>query len=319
MFIDKRFIILQKGGIMKRKKTVGEKSPNLSEQPEISDEQQIEASSDEGEVNASITDQAFTDDIPEPGVKDEGIVAGFDNAADNEEELIAKKEEEDKADLPKKPFRPAIFGLGVLCGLIVAMIIFGVYYYLAGQEVCNGYNSVTNSEKKLTSLITSQKNREATTPSECPTVLSETEKAEISDWKIYQNEQYKISFKVPSGWLQEKPATANQFFFKAPGEVSAYLTVGMDLATISSVKDGYRLTSTTTQKVACQVAKTTTYTDAENNSDQIEKNKLQIVKFSALDIPYQFDYNWQNDVGASMSADYQDIFKLILKTVTLND
>ena len=94
---------------MKKKKTVGEKSPKLSEQPEISDEQQREVSSDEGEVNASITDQAFTDDIPEPGGKDEGIVAGFDNAADNEEELIAKKEEEDKADLPKKPFRPAIF------------------------------------------------------------------------------------------------------------------------------------------------------------------------------------------------------------------
>jgi len=197
------------------------------------------------------------------------------------------------------------------------MIIFGVFYYLAGEEVCSGYNSVTNSEKKLTSLITSQKNRDSAALNECSSDLTEAEKIEIADWKTYQNEKYNISFKIPSDWLEKSSESANQFSFESPEAGAASLIVGMDLGAISLVKDGYKLVSSTTQKVACQKAKVTTYNDKDNSSELVEKNRQQIVKLSVSDIPYQFDYNWQTGLGASISTDYLDRFNLILKTVVI--
>jgi len=302
---------------MKKKKSDNGKSTKSAEQPESLNIRQDDTISDEGEVNPAITDQAFLNDITEPEVKNEGIVANFDNAADNEEKLIAKKEAVEKVEPTKKPFRPAIFGLGVVCGLIVAMIIFGVFYYLAGEEVCSGYNSVTNSEKKLTSLITSQKNRDGATLNECSSDLTEAEKNEIADWKTYQNEKYNISFKIPSDWLEKSSESANQFSFESPEVGAASLIVGMDLGAISLVKDGYKLVSSTTQNVACQKAKVTIYTDKDDSSELVEKYRQQIVKLSVSDIPYQFDYNWQTGLGASISTDYLDRFNLILKTVVI--
>ncbi len=300
---------------MAKKTTNNKQRVEPKNKPTVKDDQAGKPEDDDGEVDPAATEKAFADELGTIETEEEadGGPLKFDPEANDEPEEIAKKEAQMVTVPTRKAVRPAIFGLGVLSGIIIAMIIFGIYYYMVGQEVCDSYNSVTNSEKKLTSLITSQNNRETKISDACPTVLTETDNLEIANWKTYKNEKSGLSFLIPADWQESKPATTNQFFFKAPGDVAATLNVGIGEAASITTVDGYILKTTSTEKVACNAAKVKTYVDSNQN----EANRIKTATFTASSTPYLFEYAWQTNMGASVSSDYSDLFDLILKTVSI--
>ncbi|MDD5693390.1 MAG: hypothetical protein WC437_04010 [Patescibacteria group bacterium] len=224
----------------------------------------------------------------------------------------------------KKFFRPGIFGLGVLCGLIIALIIFGAFYYLTSKEVCSSYNNAITSEKKLTSLIISQKNRETAENSNCAIDLSATQTENVKNWQTVENMAYKYSFQVPQDWTKTSDSTDKVVLFESP-EPKAKLSVTKSEGAIKKVSvnkklddsQGFVVSATSTGKVACAEAYIVISTDKDTNNGE-EKNRQITAQFIRNGSLYKIVFTYPTDQGASLAGDYAEAFDLILKTVRFN-
>ena len=302
---------------------------SVNKESKISESKKTRVSKDEsGEVDLAIAKEVF-DEEPLAEDKKEAIFTEKFEEAEEGESLSVEKEEvakegdteegssqatdKEKTISTKKAFRPAIFGLGMLSGVIVALIIFGVFYYFTSQEVCNSYNSTITSEKKLTSLIISQKYRDLLTSDNCPITLTEGEKQEVEGWQAITNPNYSYALNLPNDWIKSSSSTSEKMLFESPTvKLSIY---SGDMASTSI--PGFEVESTQTKKVGCVDAKITYSTDKSINAG-VEKNKLVTAEFTGGGKAYKVAIIYPVDQGASLASDYSEAYNLLLKTFKFN-
>ena len=287
--------------------------PNKDINPKLeSTEEKIEERVSTDEVSPDMVDDVFKKPFPD----DEKM------SLENNETPVKKSEAPEKKNLnelekKEKKVRLTVLALGILIGGIISGIIFGYLYYRSGVSLCSSYNSITTSEKKLTGLIVSQKKdlNEVTNESACPTVLTVSEKVSTTSWLNYENKKYGLDFKLPADFKQDKPNTADQFFFKGPIASNPYLTVEMADAAKKTGTSNFSLESEKTGKVACKVAKISYYTDKTEKNP--EKYRINVIEFTSENTPYRFEYKYQVDEGAAIVNSYLATFDLFLKTITV--
>jgi len=188
---------------------------------------------------------------------------------------------------------------------ILTIIGLGIYLYfsLKPEKTTQTTTPSQTSEKRDESTSTTA------TPS-CTSAFSNDEKEMLKSFVSYTGKAYNLTFKHPSDWTK---IFQEDKYILMSGEGNS-LTFRITIADRAAVNtEEFNKVSTKNITVAC-IPTTETYYHGYGLSDGVGKNIVEIKKNN---IPFVIEMSYPDNMGASISSDYIELFDLILKTLEI--
>jgi hypothetical protein len=151
---------------------------------------------------------------------------------------------------------------------------------------------------------------DSTFKTDCPSILSDNDKATIEGWKTYNNKKYGYRFQYPDDW--EIKSQQDDFVSIGDGQDVTFQFRSDIMASIEYM--GFKIDSKKNKKIACINAEET-YLSGDTSEDLDMKDEEMIfAQFEKKKVPHLVMFSYKN-IGASLSSDLIEAFDIMLKTI----
>jgi hypothetical protein len=145
---------------------------------------------------------------------------------------------------------------------------------------------------------------------DCPSVLSDNDKATIEGWKTYNNKKYGYRFQYPDDW--EIKTQQDDFVSISDRQDVAFQFRSDIMASIEYM--GFKIDSKKTKKIACINAEETYLSGDTSENLDMKDEQMIFAQFEKKKVPHLVMFSYKN-IGASLSSDLVEAFEIMLKTI----